>query len=204
MRTVPRPLLALCAAAMMLPLAACVDDGYGPNQGYGPPPPPPPPQGRDGYYRDAPPPQGGQGGYYDDRGGPPPQGGDQGGYYDDRGAPPPPPQGQSSYPYRQAPPPADARGYDQGQPYYPERDYRPEPGQERALSRNDEVYRGQDGQYYCKRSDGTTGLIIGALAGGLFGNIIDGGRHRALGTLLGAGGGAVAGQAIDQGQVRCR
>ena len=72
---------------------------------------------------------------------------------------------------------------------------------ERALGRNDEIYRGHDGRHYCRRSDGTTGLVIGAIGGSLLGNAIGGGT---LGTLLGAGGGAVLGRSIDRGQLRCR
>ena len=72
---------------------------------------------------------------------------------------------------------------------------------ERRLSRNDQVYRGRDGRYYCRRNDGTTGLVIGGIAGGLLGNAIGGGT---LGTLLGAGGGALLGRSIDRGKVRCR
>lgn len=76
---------------------------------------------------------------------------------------------------------------------------------ERALSNDERVYRGYDGQYYCQRSDGTTGLIVGAAAGGILGNVIDGGRSRIVGTLLGGAGGALAGRAIEQNsQVRCR
>ena len=37
--------------------------------------------------------------------------------------------------------------------------------QDRRLSVNDRVYRGQNGRYYCRRPDGTTGLIVGGLAG---------------------------------------
>ncbi|RDE06692.1 glycine zipper 2TM domain-containing protein [Sphingomonas aracearum] len=66
---------------------------------------------------------------------------------------------------------------------------------ERRLSSNDRVYRGSNGRYYCKRNDGTTGLVIGALGGGVLGNVLGGGT---LGTLLGAGGGALAGRAIDR------
>lgn len=72
---------------------------------------------------------------------------------------------------------------------------------ERRLGRRDRIYRGGDGRYYCRRNDGTTGLVIGALAGGLLGNAIGG---DALGTLLGAGGGALVGQQIDKGNYRCR
>ncbi|MDB5699502.1 MAG: 17 kDa surface antigen [Alphaproteobacteria bacterium] len=76
---------------------------------------------------------------------------------------------------------------------------------ERRLGAQDEVYRGSDGRYYCKRSDGTTGLIIGAAAGGILGNVIDGGRHRVGGTLIGGALGALAGRAIDQNSdIRCR
>jgi hypothetical protein len=51
--------------------------------------------------------------------------------------------------------------------------------------------------YRC-RSDGTTGTIIGAIAGGLIGNGIAGRGDRAVGTIIGGGLGAVAGNAIDR------
>jgi len=77
--------------------------------------------------------------------------------------------------------------------------------QERRLSMDDQVYRGSDGRYYCKRNDGTTGLIVGAVGGGVLGNVIDGGHNRAAGTLIGGALGALAGKAIDQNSdVRCR
>jgi hypothetical protein len=76
--------------------------------------------------------------------------------------------------------------------------------QERRLSRNDRIYRGRDGRYYCRRSDGTTGLIVGGVAGGLFGNAISNGRSSTIGTLLGAAVGATLGSSIDRGNVRCR
>jgi len=91
--------------------------------------------------------------------------------------------------------------------YEPSRYYRDGPNyQERVLAADDRVYRGNDGRYYCKRNDGTTGLIVGAVGGGVLGNVIDGGRSRTVGTLLGAGIGALAGRAVDQNnqQVRCR
>jgi len=78
---------------------------------------------------------------------------------------------------------------------------------ERRLSNDDRVYRGRDGRYYCRRSDGTTGLIVGGIAGGALGNVIAPGDSKTLGTVLGAIGGAVAGRAIDRGgndDVRCR
>ena len=72
-----------------------------------------------------------------------------------------------------------------------------------ALNRNSRVYRGQNGRYYCRRSDGTTGLVVGGIAGGALGNVIAGGGSRLLGTLIGAAGGAALGSAIDRNQVRC-
>ena len=91
--------------------------------------------------------------------------------------------------------------------YYADRYYRDDARyRERRLSRRDRIYRGSDGRYYCKRSDGTTGLIVGAATGGILGNVIDGGHSRAVGTLLGAAVGAIAGKKIDQSnsEVRCR
>jgi hypothetical protein len=97
-------------------------------------------------------------------------------------------------------------GYNDDPNYDPARDYRSGNYQERTLAQDDRVYRGNDGRYYCKRSDGTTGLIVGAAAGGLFGNVIAGRRSSTVGTLLGAIAGGAAGASIDrnQQQVRCR
>lgn len=67
-----------------------------------------------------------------------------------------------------------------------------------------ETWRGRDGRYYCRKPDGTTGLIIGGAAGALIGRGIDGGRDRTVGTLLGAAGGALLGRAIERDGVRCR
>jgi uncharacterized protein YcfJ len=86
----------------------------------------------------------------------------------------------------------------------PARHYRHDDQQAREMAAEDRVYRGSDGRYYCKRSDGTTGLIIGAAGGGILGNVIDGGRHRTAGTLIGGALGALAGKSIDQEQVKCR
>lgn len=72
----------------------------------------------------------------------------------------------------------------------------------RELSSNDRVYRGRDGRYYCRRSDGSTGLVVGAVVGGIAGNIIAPGESKTLGTILGAIGGAAAGAAIDSSSSR--
>jgi hypothetical protein len=100
----------------------------------------------------------------------------------------------------------DYNRYEDGQNgYYADRYYREDNSRaERRLNRNDRVYRGNDGRYYCRQEDGTTGLIIGAVAGGILGNQIDNGRSSLLGTLLGAGAGALLGREIDKGEVRCK
>lgn len=73
---------------------------------------------------------------------------------------------------------------------------------ERRLTRNDRIYRGRDNRYYCRRNDGTTGLVVGAALGGILGGAI--GNGDLLGVLLGGGGGALLGREIDRGNVRCR
>jgi hypothetical protein len=83
--------------------------------------------------------------------------------------------------------------------YYRDGDY-----QERVMSRDDQVYYGSDGRYYCRRPDGTAGLIIGGIAGGVVGNAIAPGGSRTLGTLLGAAGGAAIGDAVATNSTRCR
>lgn len=89
--------------------------------------------------------------------------------------------------------------------YYADRNYRDDRRyRERRLTDGDRIYRGENGQYYCRRSDGTTGLIVGAVAGGVLGNIIAPGRSETLGTILGAIAGGAAGAAIDRNEVRCR
>jgi uncharacterized protein YcfJ len=75
---------------------------------------------------------------------------------------------------------------------------------ERRLTRNDRVWRGRDGRYYCRRGDGTTGLIVGAALGGVLGNQIAGRGDRTLGTILGLAGGGLLGREVDRGSVRCR
>ena len=67
-----------------------------------------------------------------------------------------------------------------------------------------EVWQGRDGRYYCRRGNGTTGLVIGAAGGALIGRAIDGGRNRATGTILGAAAGALLGRQVQRGSARCR
>lgn len=68
------------------------------------------------------------------------------------------------------------------------------------------TWRGRDGRLYCRRSNGTTGLIVGGAAGALIGREIDGGRNRTAGTILGAAVGALIGREVQRGMGgrRCR
>ena len=53
-------------------------------------------------------------------------------------------------------------GYDAGRYCCDNTRYR-----QRQMWRNDRAYRANDGRYYCRRIDGKTGLILGAIAGGI-------------------------------------
>lgn len=90
-----------------------------------------------------------------------------------------------------------------GRYYRPDRYYRG--GYEPIrVDRNTRIYRGYDDRYYCRRSDGTTGLIVGAALGGLIGSQIDRGRSNTAGILIGGGAGALLGREIDRGRLNCR
>jgi len=66
------------------------------------------------------------------------------------------------------------------------------------------IWRDSHGRYRCKRSNGTTGLIVGAAGGALVGRAIDTRGERATGTILGAAAGALIGRNIDRNRIRCR
>ncbi len=63
---------------------------------------------------------------------------------------------------------------------------------------------GPNGQVYCRRSDGTTGTIVGAVAGGTLGNIIAQEGDKRLGSVIGGTLGAILGREIERGNARCR
>jgi hypothetical protein len=72
---------------------------------------------------------------------------------------------------------------------------------------NGPVWRDSQGRYRCRRSNGTTGLIIGAAGGALIGRAIDGGRNRTTGTIVGAVAGALVGREVQRSSRsgrRCR
>lgn len=75
--------------------------------------------------------------------------------------------------------------------YYEGRDYdRPRPEPRR-------YYRGERG-YRCG-SSGTTGLLLGGVAGALLGRSVDRYGDRTPGTIVGAGAGALLGREVDRG-----
>jgi hypothetical protein len=66
------------------------------------------------------------------------------------------------------------------------------------------TFRGADGRTYCRKSDGTVGAIVGAVGGGLLGNIIGGRGDKTVTTIVGAGAGGLAGRAVERRRkVRC-
>jgi hypothetical protein len=90
----------------------------------------------------------------------------------------------------------EQRGYDDVD--YRDADYR------RGARADADDWRYRDG-YRCRKSKGTTGLIVGAVAGGLLGRAVVG-RYgdRTAGAIVGAGAGALAGRAVDRsGGRRC-
>jgi outer membrane lipoprotein SlyB len=77
---------------------------------------------------------------------------------------------------------------------------------QRAQNYDGPTWRGRDGRTYCRRSNGTTGLIVGGAAGALIGRELDGGRSRTTGTVLGAAVGALLGREVERSRSarRCR
>ena len=84
-----------------------------------------------------------------------------------------------------------------------ENQYSQADAQKRARYRE---WKGRDGRYYCRKPNGTTGLVVGGVAGALLGRTIDTRGDRTLGTLGGAAAGALLGREVDRGTSnrRCR
>ncbi len=95
------------------------------------------------------------------------------------------------------------RGYDEG--YYAARnEYRSDRDDDRRYNdRGSREWRGSDGRTYCRKSDGTVGLIIGGAGGALLGRAVDTRGERATGTILGAAAGALIGKSLASKR-RCR
>lgn len=108
-------------------------------------------------------------------------------------------EAQSGYYGYRAPQRAYPYGYRYQQRAYPYA-YRGQRAPAGYYGRN--AYYGRNGYYgqngYC-RDSGTTGTIVGAIAGGLLGHQVVG-RHgdKTMGAIIGGAAGAVAGRAIDR------
>jgi uncharacterized protein YcfJ len=74
----------------------------------------------------------------------------------------------------------------------------------RRMGRNDRAWRGRDGRYYCRRDNGTTGLIIGGGVGALAGHEIAGNGDQTLGAIIGGVAGGLLGREVDRGGMKCR
>ncbi len=68
------------------------------------------------------------------------------------------------------------------------------------------TWRGEDGRIYCRKPNGTTGLIVGGAAGALAGRAVDRHGERATGTVLGGALGALLGRHVQRNVLkkRCR
>ena len=87
----------------------------------------------------------------------------------------------------------DDRRYRQRDRYYGEPVYR-----------DTRVWRARDGNYYCRKRDGTTGLLVGGVVGALAGREVAGRGDRTLGAILGGAVGALLGRSIDRSNSYCR
>ena len=74
----------------------------------------------------------------------------------------------------------------------------------RGVSQQNPYWWGSNGQMHCRRQDGTTGLLVGALAGGTLGNMLAREGDKRLGSVIGGTLGAVLGNELAKGNVRCR
>jgi hypothetical protein len=71
---------------------------------------------------------------------------------------------------------------------------------EQTAYRDGNVWVGDDGRTYCRKSDGTVGTIVGGVAGALIGNAIGG----TVGAVIGGAGGALGGREIQRSANDCR
>ncbi len=65
------------------------------------------------------------------------------------------------------------------------------------------TWQGADGRTYCRRSNGTVGMVVGGAGGALLGRAVDRRGSRATGTIVGAAAGALLGREVQRNR-RCR
>lgn len=72
---------------------------------------------------------------------------------------------------------------------------------------NDRAYYGGQSAYangVCRKDSNTGGTVLGALAGGVAGNVIAQRGDKTLGTAIGALGGGILGRELDKRKYSCR
>ena len=74
----------------------------------------------------------------------------------------------------------------------------------RRLSNDDRIWRGDDGRYYCRRDNGTPGLLVGGSVDNMVDRRYRDGRERTVGSILEATGSALFGREINRGGLKCR
>jgi hypothetical protein len=89
-------------------------------------------------------------------------------------------------------------GYGYNSDYRYNNDNRYNDGYRQNVNYNDgpREWRGSDGRTYCRKKDGTVGLVVGGAAGALIGRGLDRGYNRSTGTILGAAAGALIGKSL--------
>jgi uncharacterized protein YcfJ len=73
-----------------------------------------------------------------------------------------------------------------------------------AHSHQAQQWQGNDGRTYCRKSNGTVGLVVGGAAGALAGREIDKRGSRTTGTVLGAAVGALVGRHVQRNMISGR
>lgn len=74
----------------------------------------------------------------------------------------------------------------------------------RDPQRNARVWRGEDGRYYCRRQNGTTGLLVRSRDDSPIAQRRAGRGDRTLSAILGFTGGALLGRSTNRSEMRCR
>ena len=74
----------------------------------------------------------------------------------------------------------------------------------RRLSNDDRIWRGDDGRYYCRRDNGTPGLLVGGSVDNMVDRRYRDGRERTVGSILEATGSVLFGREINRGGLKCR
>lgn len=74
----------------------------------------------------------------------------------------------------------------------------------RPLTLGDRLYRGGDTNYYCRRADGTTGLVERGLFGTVSAELLPRGRSETIGNLVQTPKGAPLATLVAEGKLTCR